>query len=65
MTKKQLKYEEAMSRIEQIVEMLETQSLDIDSLTEKVKEATMLIEFCREKLHNTDKSLDNILNTNK
>ncbi len=62
MAKQQIKYEEAIAKIEKIIDELESQSLDIDTLTSKVSEASELIEFCRKRLTETDKSIEKILN---
>ena len=53
MAKETLKYEEAMTRLENIVADMENGNLDIDSLCEKVKTAQKLIKMCRDKLTRT------------
>lgn len=54
-------YSQAISEIESIVEEIETETVDVDVLAEKVKRATYLIKLCKEKLRETDKEVKNIL----
>ena len=56
-----LTYTQAKEELETIVSELETGQSDMDSLTEKVKRAAILIAFCKEKLTKTDKELQKIL----
>lgn len=65
MAKETLKYEEAMTRLENIVEDMENGNLDIDSLCEKVKTAQKLIKMCRDKLTRTDEEIRKILTDNQ
>ena len=55
-------YEQAMKRIEEIVTAIDLGKLDIDSLSEYLKEAQTLIKFCREKLYQTDQDIQKLLN---
>lgn len=54
-------YSEAKKELTEIVSAIETGELDVDALTEKVKRASELILFCREKLTHTDQELQKIL----
>ncbi|MFA7493049.1 MAG: exodeoxyribonuclease VII small subunit [Proteiniphilum sp.] len=54
-------YTEAKKELETIVTAIESGELDVDALTEKVKRASELITFCKEKLTKTDKELQKIL----
>lgn len=65
MEKETLKYEEAMTRLENIVADMENGNLDIDSLCEKVKTAQKLIKMCRDKLTRTDEEIRKILTDNQ
>ena len=55
-------YTQAKNELEQIVQLIESNELDVDMLTEKVKRASELITFCKEKLTKTDQELQKILN---
>ena len=63
MAKETLKYEEAMTRLENIVADMENGNLDIDSLCEKT--AQKLIKMCRDKLTRTDEEIRKILTDNQ
>lgn len=65
MARETLKYEEAMTRLENIVADMENGNLDIDSLCEKVKTAQKLIKMCRDKLTRTDEEIRKILTDNQ
>ena len=56
-----MNYTEAKKELQTIVVAIESGELDVDSLTEKVKRASELIAFCKEKLTKTDKELQKIL----
>lgn len=57
----ELTYSQALSEIEQIVNHIETQEIDLDSLTAKVKRASELIIFCRNRLRQTEEEVDRVL----
>ncbi|HKL95886.1 MAG TPA: exodeoxyribonuclease VII small subunit [Paludibacteraceae bacterium] len=61
--KKELTYEEAMTQLEAIVQQIERGELSIDDLSAKVKEATELVQKCKEILHTTDEAIDKMLDT--
>ena len=44
------KYNKAMKRLEEILEKIENEEIDVDELSEKVKEAVDLIKMCRDKI---------------
>lgn len=56
-----LTYSQAKQELEAIVSAIESGELDVDALTEKVRRASMLIAFCKEKLTKTDDELQKIL----
>lgn len=61
-TPKKMTYQEALNEIELILERIEANELDIDELAEKVKRASFLLKFCREKLQKTNEEVEKILN---
>ena len=61
MEKKELTYSQAKKELETIVKSIESGELDVDLLTDKVKRASELIAFCKEKLTKTDNELQKIL----
>jgi exodeoxyribonuclease VII small subunit len=60
MTKK-ISYQSALKRIEEIIDQVENGEPDVDTLTDLVKEATSLIEACKEKLNYADIELSETL----
>ncbi|MCK8622588.1 exodeoxyribonuclease VII small subunit [Prevotella sp. E13-27] len=56
-----MKYEEAIQKLEAIVQKMEAGEYGIDELTEQLKTAQELIKFCRDKLTNTDAEIKKIL----
>lgn len=60
-----IKYEEAMNRLERIVNQMERDELDIDVLGEKLKEAQRLAKLCKAKLTKTDEEIQKILKEDK
>uniref|UniRef100_UPI004048466F exodeoxyribonuclease VII small subunit n=1 Tax=Algoriphagus sp. TaxID=1872435 RepID=UPI004048466F len=50
-------YTQAMQRLEAILARLEEGSSSVDTLSELVKEATTLVNFCKEKLRTTEEEV--------
>ena len=61
MAKKTESYQEAVGKLRQIVNEIETGDLDVDLLSEKVREATRLIKLCKEKLYKVDEEVKKVL----
>ena len=51
---KEITYEQATKRLEEIVVKIENGEMDIDSLAANLKEAKQLVKFCKEKLTNVE-----------
>ena len=62
MVRKDLKYEEAMATLEQIVARMENNELDLDTMSEELKKAQQLIKLCKGKLTKTDQEIRKIIN---
>ena len=58
---KTMNYEEAIKELETIVSQIEKNELDIDQLTDRLKEAQKLIKFCKDKLYKTDEEIKAML----
>lgn len=54
MENENLSYDKALARIEEIVNKLEAGEEGIDQLSEMVKEAAKLVNFCKNKLRMTE-----------
>jgi len=61
MTQNTETYNEAIGKLRKIVADIESNELDVDILSEKVKEATRLIKLCKEKLFKADEDVKKIL----
>ncbi|KAA6316762.1 Exodeoxyribonuclease 7 small subunit [termite gut metagenome] len=62
--KKQETYSQAIKRLEEIVRQIDNNEMDIDILSEKIKEANELILFCSEKLTKVDKEVEKLVGEN-
>ena len=54
-------YKEAVEKLRRIVAEIEQGDLDVDLLSDKVKEATRLIQLCKEKLYKADEEVKKVL----
>ena len=56
-----MKYEEAIERLQTIVADIERGETNVDELAESLKEAKSLIAFCKEKLQKVESDVKNVL----
>lgn len=57
-----LSYTEAVAELEQILATLEKSSeVNMDVISQHVKRAALLMEFCKAQLHTLDKDMEKIL----
>ena len=56
-----LTYEKAYNELKVLADEIETESVSVDVLAEKVKRAFFLIGFCQDKLRATEKEVSNII----
>lgn len=61
MAKKEIKYEEAVAHLEEIVDKMENDELDIDQLSDQLKRAKELVKLCKDKLTKTDEEIKKLL----
>lgn len=61
MAKKEIKYEEAVALLEEIVDKMENDELDIDQLSDQLKRAKELVKLCKNKLTKTDEEIKKLL----
>jgi exodeoxyribonuclease VII small subunit len=54
-------YDDAAAKLRVIAEEMEKGTLNVDELSEKMKEASRLIKLCRAKLFRTDEEVRRIL----
>ena len=55
--KKQISYEDAMNKLEELVDKMENGDVSIDSLSENLKKARELIKLCKDKLMKTEEEI--------
>jgi len=53
-------YSQAIARLEEIVRLIDSNEMEIDQLSEKIKEANEIITFCSEKLTKADKEIEKL-----
>jgi exodeoxyribonuclease VII small subunit len=56
-----LSYEEAYRQLAEIANEIESETVSVDVLAEKVKTASMLIKLCQDKLRSTETEVNNII----
>lgn len=61
MENNEMKYEKAVSKLEEIVDKMERDELDIDQLSEQLKRAKVLVKLCKDKLTKTDEEIKKLL----
>ena len=59
-TKKEMTYEQAISRLEEIVSILEKNEVSLDEALELFEEGTRLTSFCADKLKNSKAKITEI-----
>ncbi len=61
MSKNNETYKEAIEKLRQIVADIESGQLEVDILSQKVKEAIRLIKLCKAKLYQVDEEVKKAL----
>lgn len=57
----ELTYDAAFAELKEIATLIESESITVDLLAEKVKRAADLIKICQDKLRSTETEVDNII----
>ena len=57
-------YAQALEELQTIVQAIEDETVGIDELAEKVKTASALVQFCRQKLRSTEEDIAHTLENN-
>lgn len=60
-----MKYEEAVRQLEEIVDKMENNEPDIDTLSAQLKKAQQLVKLCQDKLTKTDEEIKKLLDKDK
>ena len=61
MEKNNMKYEDAVRQLENIVRKMENDELDVDQLSEQLKLAKTLVKLCKDKLTKADDEIKKLL----
>jgi exodeoxyribonuclease VII small subunit len=56
-----ISYKDAIEEIESILQQVESGELDVDQLTDKVKRASALLDFCNKKLKTSEQEIEKII----
>lgn len=57
-----INYEQSLRQLEQIVAEMENGTLNVDQLSEKLKEAQKLLQQCKQKLTLTEEEIKKLVN---
>ena len=61
----EMKYETAMTQLEDIVRRMENNEMGLDELGEQIKTAQQLIKLCKDKLTKTEEEVQRIVESSK
>jgi len=61
MSKKSETYAQAYTEVQKILEGLDQGDIDVDELSEKVKRAAELIDFCQKRLRETELQVKRVM----
>jgi len=61
----EVKYSNSIKRLEEIIEKIESEEIDVDELSEKVKEAVSLIKVCKDKINKAEIEIKKVVDENK
>ncbi|MCK5081565.1 MAG: exodeoxyribonuclease VII small subunit [Candidatus Omnitrophica bacterium] len=50
----EVKYSKSIEKLEEIIEKIESEEIDVDELSAKVKEAVSLIKTCKNKIEKAE-----------
>lgn len=57
------KYNKAIKRLEEIIAKIENEEIDVDELSEKVKEAVELITACKERIEKAEMDVKRVVDS--
>jgi exodeoxyribonuclease VII small subunit len=58
---KELTYTEAYNRLQEIIQAIENDKLNVDELSSRIKEATAMLNICKEKLFVIDEEIKKMM----
>ena len=57
----ELRYDAALAELEEIIGSIESETVDVDTLAERVKRASLLIKFCKDRLKGAEEEVGKIV----
>ena len=57
----EVKYSKAIKRLEEILQKIETEEIDVDDLSVRVKEAVDLIKVCKSKIEKAEMEVKKVV----
>ena len=57
----EIKYSKALKRLEEIIQKIENEEIDVDELSDKVKEAVGLIKVCKTKIEKAEMEVKQVV----
>ena len=58
-----IKYSKALEKLEDIIRKIESEEIDIDELSEKVKEAAALVRVCKDKISKAEVEVKEVVDS--
>jgi len=57
----EIKYGKSIKKLEEIIEKIESEEIDVDELSVKVKEAVSLIKTCKDKIEKAEMEVKKVV----
>jgi len=57
----EMKYSKSIKKLEEIIEKIESEEIDVDELSVKVKEAVSLIKTCKDKIEKAEMEVKKVV----
>ncbi|MBQ9253841.1 MAG: exodeoxyribonuclease VII small subunit [Bacteroidales bacterium] len=61
MEKQELDYKQAYNELQSIVKEIESNDINVDSLSKKIERAIYLINYCKDKLQNIEVDVNKLI----
>ncbi len=56
-----MKYSKAIKQLEDIIQRIENEEIDIDELSDKVREASALVKLCKDKIEKAEMEVKDVV----
>lgn len=57
----EIKYAQAMQRLDKIIHRIENEEIDVDELSKQVREAVKLIQTCKQKIEKAEMEVNHVV----